>query len=220
MYALGAAVLAPVAAGAVLLTWALVYLAASFYLGGGTWVLKALLATAVVGLLFFLNGKLLAARTTRVFVEPGDRDIEEVSLDVPRGTGLTWMMYLTGARDLPGVVRFLSGVTMFGPRLCGLVAELVRRARALWGMDFDALAAPVKTLVKAEGKVSFAAFLEAHRSPPPQDLVRRLSRIDGVLFLPTSTPPGVTASPAMKEEFAQWRADWRRRRAGGGALYD
>ena len=217
MYALGAAVMAPVAGGAVSLTWGLL-----FWLGPGPWPVRALFATVVVAGLFVLNGRTREPRTTRVMVEPKGRDVEPIALVVPRGAGLTWMMYLTGSRDLPGIVRVMAGLTMFGPRLCALIAELVRRAKALWSMDVDLIAEPVKTLVRAEGKVSFAAFLEAHKNPPPQTLVRRVGRIDGILFLPTSTPPGLTASPAMKEEFSAWRERWRDRRAADGdaKLYD
>ena len=113
----------------------------------------------------------------------------------------------------------MAAITLFGPRLCELVIQMVRMARKLWTVDVDALAEPLKTLVRAEGKVSFAAFFEKHPDLPPQRLVRRLGRIDGVLFLPTSQPPGLCVSNALKEEFAAWRAKWQERRADG-RMYD
>ena len=217
MYALGAAVIAPVAFLAVSLTWGLLYV-----LAPGEGLVAAAFATLIVAALFWVNGKSGDARTLRVHVEPGDREIEPVTIDVPRGSGMTWLMYLTGSRDLPGFVNFIAAITLFGPRLCDLAIQMGRTAKLLWMIDADALAGPLKTLVKAQGKVSFAAFFEAHRAMSPQGLVRRLGRVDGVLFLPTSEPPGLCVSNALKDEFAAWRGRWQRERAGAGddRLYD
>ena len=217
MYALGAAVIAPVGFLAVSFTWGLLYV-----LAPGEGLVAAAFATLIVAALFWVNSKSGDARTLRVHVEPGDREIEPVTIDVPRGSGMTWLMYLTGSRDLPGIVNFLAAITLFGPRLCDLAIQMGRTAKLLWTIDADALAGPLKTLVKAQGKVSFAAFFEAHRGMSPQGLVRRLGRVDGVLFLPTSEPPGLCVSNALKDEFAAWRARWQRERAGAGdeRLYD
>ena len=214
MYTLAAALLAPVALAATGLTWLVLKVA----LPGDGWV-AGLLAAAVTGGLFWLERVTREDRSVTLRVEPEDRDVEPVALELPRGTGLTWLMYLAGSRDHPGFVRFVLGVGLFGPRLCELVFKMGRTAKLLWGFDVDALAGPVKTLVKAEGKVAFGAFLEAHRRPAPQALVDRLALIDGVLFLPTSNPPGLCTSGAMKDEFAAWRENWREQRRDG-RLYD
>ncbi|MFH5805660.1 hypothetical protein [Alienimonas sp. DA493] len=215
MYALGAAALAPVGLAAIGLTWLVLYVIAP-----GSGIVAALFATVVVAALFWVNKQAGDARTIRVQVEPGERDIKPVTIEVPRGSGLTWLMYLTGSRDLPGAVQFLGTITLFGPRLCDLAYQMGRTAQELWTTDVDALADPLKTLVRAEGKVSFAAFFERHAKLSPQGLVRRLGRIDGVLFLPTSRPPGLCVSNAMKDEFAAWRAKWHERRTAGERLYD
>ena len=227
MYALGAAVLFPMGAAAVGLTWFLFTL-----LAPGGWLVGGALAAGIVAGLFWLNAATRESPVARVPVDPGGRDVRPITLLVPRGSGLTWLMYLTGSRDQPGVVRFLLGILLFGPRLCALAVQMGRTAKWLWTTDVGPLADPLKTLVRAEGKVSFAAFLEKHAAGPggPKDggklpaqtLIRRLGRIDGVLFLPTSTPPGLCTSNALKEEFAAWRERWRDRRAGAGddRLYD
>ena len=215
MYALGVAALAPVAAGATGLTWFVLLLA----LPGGGWV-TGLLAAVLVGLLFWVERVVRESRSVRLRIDPEDRDIPPVSLKLPRGAGLTWLMYLAGSRDQPGVVRFIFGILLFGPRLCELVFKMGRTAKRLWQYDADAMAEPLKTLVKAEGKVSFGAFLEAHRSPPPQTMMDRLALVDGVLFLPTSNPPGLCTSGAMKDEFAAWRETWKEERASDAPLYD
>ncbi|NNJ26409.1 hypothetical protein [Alienimonas chondri] len=215
MYALGAAVLGPVGLLAVGFTWLVLYVAAPF-----DGILAWAFATVVVAALFWVNKQAADQRTIRVHVEPGDREIKPVTLDVPRGSGLTWLMYLTGSRDLPGILQFLGTITLFGPRLCDLAWQMGRTAQKLWMIDVDAIAAPLKTLVRAEGKVAFAAFFEAHSKLSPQGLVNRLSRIDGVLFLPTSQPPGLCVSNALKDEFAAWRVKWQELRAAGDRLYD
>ncbi|QDT14304.1 hypothetical protein [Alienimonas californiensis] len=215
MYALGAAVLAPVGLAAVGLTW--LVLAIIVPADG---VIEWLLAAIILAALFWVNKQAGDARTIRVHVEPGDRNIKPVTVDVPRGSGLTWLMYLTGSRDLPGILQFLGTVTLFGPRLCDLAYQMGRTAQELWTIDVDAIADPVKTLVRADGKVSFAAFFEAHNKLSPQGLVDRLGKIDGVLFLPTSQPPGLCVSNAMKDEFAAWRSKWQERRTAGDRLFD
>ena len=214
MYAMGTAVIGSVAAAVTWFTWFILYKAAY----GEGWV-AVLVSVAELAGLFFLERVTREPRETRLRVEPDDRDLEPVSLDLPRGTGMTWMMYLAGSRDLPGILRFIAGVVLFGPRLCELVWQMGRTAASLWTYDADAMAAPMKTLVRAEGKVSFGAFLEAHRSPPPQEMMDRLALIDGVLFLPNSNPPGLCTSNALKDEFAAWRERWQEERTAG-PLYD
>lgn len=218
MYALGAAVMAPIGLGAVGLTWLVLYFVTSYY---GAFI-GPLFATALVAALFWVNRQAGDQRSIRVNVDPADRDIKPVAINVPRGSGLTWMMYLTGSRDLPGILQFVGAITLFGPRLCDLALQMGRTAQKLWTTDVDSLAGPLRTLVRAEGKVSFAAFFERHSRLAPQQLVRRLSRIDGVLFLPNSEPPGLCVSNAMKDEFAAWRAQWQQRRSAAtdDRLYD
>ena len=215
MYALAVAALGPVAFAATLLTWIVLKAAVP----GSGWA-DGLLAAALTAGLFYLERVTRESRRLTLRVEPEDRDIEPVTLKIPRGAGLTWLMYLAGSRDHPGFVRFVLGVLLFGPRLCELVFKMARTARRLWAYDADLMADPVKTLVRAEGKVSFAAFLEAHRKPTPQGLIDRLALIDGVLFLPTSNPPGLCTSGAMKDEFAAWRERWREERRADTPLYD
>ncbi len=147
MYALGAAVLGPVGLAAVGITWGVAWLISPFD-GLLAWVF----ATVVVAALFWLNKQAGDARTIRVHVDPKDREIEPVTLDVPRGSGLTWLMYLTGSRDLPGFVQFIGTVTLFGPRLCDLAVQMGRTAQQLWTIDVDAIANPLKTLVRAGGR--------------------------------------------------------------------
>ncbi|MEM9701123.1 MAG: hypothetical protein AAF907_01615 [Planctomycetota bacterium] len=103
MYALGTAALAPAGGLAVIVTWGVAWLASPLD-GSPAW----LFATAVVAVLFWLSTKAGDGRTIRVNVDPGDRDLPPVSLDVPRGAGLTWLMYLAGSRDLPGVLRIVG----------------------------------------------------------------------------------------------------------------
>ena len=215
MYGLALLAVGPVAAVATLLTWIVLKAA----IPGEGW-LDGLLAAAAVGGLFWVERVTREGRKIRLRVEPEDRDIQPVSLDLPRGAGLTWLMYLAGSRDRSGFVRFVLGVMLFGPRLCELVFKMARTAKRLWNYDADLMAEPVKTLVKAEGKVSFAAFLEAHKRPAPQELVDRLALIDGVLFLPTSNPPGLCTSGALKDEFAAWRENWREERRAESPLSD
>ena len=213
MYGAWAAALVPVAFLALSVTWGFWYLVLSASLGFGWFT--ALLSVAMIGLLFFLNRFVRAETTTGLYVDPAGRDIEPVSLDIPRGAGMTWMMYLSSSRELAGPIRVITGLFLFGPRVCTLIDRLARAAKTLATLDADDLAGPVKTLVRAEGKVAFPAFLEAHPSPPPQALVDRLGLIDGIIFLPTSSPPGLTASNAMKDDFAAWRDRWHARHAGG-----
>lgn len=215
MYGLAVLALAPVAAATTLLTWGVLRAAIP-----GPWYLDVPAAAAATAGLFWLERVTRESRSVRLRVESDDRDVQPVSLRLPRGTGLTWLMYLAGSRDRPGIVRFFLGVLLFGPRLCELVFQMARTARLLWEFDAVLMADPVKTLVKAEGKVAFAAFLGAHREPAPQDLVDRLGLIDGVLFLPTSSPPGLCTSGAMKDEFAAWRENWRDERRADSPLYD
>ena len=215
MYGLALLAVGPVAVGATLLTW---FILAAAMPGEG-WV-AGLLAAAAVGGLFWVERVTREGRKVRLRVESDDRDVEPVALNLPRGAGLTWLMYLAGSRDRSGFVRFVLGVLLFGPRLCEIVFKMGRTAKRLWNYDVDLMADPVKTLVKAEGKVSFAAFLEAHKRPAPQELVDRLALIDGVLFLPTSNPPGLCTSGALKDEFAAWRENWREERRAETPLYD
>ena len=209
--------LGPFVLGAVLLTWWVLLLLANVWFDGGVFTL--LLATAALVGLFWVNRLTRGdARTAvRVDTPEGPR-----KLAIPTLAGMTWLHDLTGRQEGPLVLRTAAGLVLFAPRLCEMLWTMGVTARRLWTLDLDRAAPAVGAVLRADGKALFRELIEAFPDRDPQKVVDDLALIDGILFLPRATPPGVTASVAMQREFAEWRENWKADRAAeqSADLYD